>query len=220
VSEVNPRFRTVILDADSTLSGIEGVDWLAERCGNTIAATVRAQTDAAMRGDIPLEAVYGARLAAIAPTRAALVALADAYIAHLAPGAPEVIALGRLAGVRWIIVSGGLRVALLPLAAVLGIDAEDVHAVDVYGDAQGRYCGYDEASPLARAGGKQAVVRALGALPGPVLAVGDGSTDAELRGVADAFWAYTGFVRRLPVVAGADAEISSFAALWDALTAD
>ncbi len=220
MSGLRVRYRTVILDADSTLSAIEGVDWLAEQRGEAVAATVRAQTDAAMRGELPLEAVYGARLRAIAPDRRALVALADAYIAHLAPGAREVIALGRLAGVRWIIVSGGLRAALLPMAAVLGIDTADVHAVDLYGDSNGGYAGFDEASPLARAGGKPAVVRAVGAVEGPVLAVGDGSTDAELRSVVDAFWAYSGFVRRPTVVAQAAAEVTSFAELWDRMTTD
>ena len=31
-----PKFASVVLDVDSTLCGIEGVDWLAERCGGDL----------------------------------------------------------------------------------------------------------------------------------------------------------------------------------------
>ena len=43
-----------------------------------------------------------------------------------------------------------------------------------------------------------------------MLGVGDGATDAMLVGVVDKFAAYTGFARRLSVVARADLEIASF----------
>jgi phosphoserine phosphatase len=217
VSAGPPPFRTVLLDVDSTLSGIEGVDWLAARRGPEVAAAVAAQTDAAMRGALPLEAVYGARLSAIAPTRADLVALAEAYQAQVAPDAAAVIAAGQRAGIRWIIISGGLRTAVLPLAAVLGIPAADVHAVDVVGTAHGIYVGFDGDSPLARAGGKPAVLRSLGPLAAPVLAVGDGSTDAELAREVAAFWAFTGFVVHPAVVASAARTVGSFAELGEAL---
>src|SRR3569623_1791735 len=53
-----PRFGTVVLDVDSTISGIEGIDWLARRRGEIIAHKGASRTDAAMRGEIPLESVY------------------------------------------------------------------------------------------------------------------------------------------------------------------
>jgi hypothetical protein len=40
--------------------------------------------------------------------------------------------------------------------------------------------------------------------------VGDGSTDAAVRGVVDNFFAYTGVARRESVVAVADAEAKNF----------
>src|SRR5262249_28185501 len=67
---VNALFATVILDVDSTVAGIEGIDWLAQRRGPDVAAKIAQLTDDAMRGTLPLEAVYGARLDAIRPTRA------------------------------------------------------------------------------------------------------------------------------------------------------
>ena len=52
-----------------------------------------------------------------------------------------------------------------------------------------------------------------GALPRRILAVGDGATDLAIRPAVDAFAAFTGFVRRAPVVASADVVIDSFAQL-------
>jgi hypothetical protein len=56
-------------------------------------------------------------------------------------------------------------------------------------------------------------------LRAPVAMVGDGSTDAAVRGVVDRFFAYTGVARREKVVAVADAEAESFAALRPLLIA-
>jgi hypothetical protein len=71
-------------------------------------------------------------------------------------------------------------------------------------------------APLAAQNGKPEVVSALvdsGRLRRPLLAVGDGATDAMLVGVADKFGAYIGFARRESVVARADMEVRSFADL-------
>ena len=209
---MTPRFSSVVLDVDSTVAGIEGIDWLAQRRGPDVAARVTALTDRAMAGEVALDAVYGQRLAMIRPTRDEVSALGAQYVEAMAPGVGEAIARLRAAGVRVVLVSGGLREAILPLARRLGLPDDALHAVGVRFDADGGYAGFDERSPLATQGGKPVVVRAL-ALPGPVLAVGDGSTDLAMRGVADAFAAYTGFVRRDAVAAAADHEIDSFARL-------
>lgn len=212
-----PRFSTVILDVDSTLCTIEGVDWLATRRGPEVEAEVQLATDLAMQGALALESVYGSRLAAIAPTRDDIAALAIAYKQALSPGAAEVISAGRAAGVRWILVSGGLRPAILPLAIELGIPAADVHAVEISFHEDGQYAAFDAASPLTRKGGKPVLVRGLHNLARPMLAVGDGATDAELVAVADAFWCFTGVVERPAVLAAASHQITSFAELWNSL---
>src|SRR4029079_8238937 len=56
-----PRFASVVLDVDSTVSGIEGIDWLARRRGGDIATNVARGTADAMRGAIPLEEGSGPR---------------------------------------------------------------------------------------------------------------------------------------------------------------
>ncbi len=207
-----PRFLSVILDADSTLAGIEGIDWLAAIRGPEVGLAVEHATRRAMDGAVALEAVYAERLAMIRPTRAELAALGNVYVRALADGAAECVCALRAAGVRVVIVSGGLRDALLPMAAVLGVSETDVHAVQVRFDASGAVESLDGVQPLATAAGKLAVVGAL-ALRAPALAVGDGMTDAAIKPVVAAFAAYTGFVRRDAVIAAADHEIDSFAAL-------
>ena len=201
-------YRTVILDVDSTVAGIEGIDWLARRRSPALAREVASLTDRAMAGEIALEQVYGERVGRVAPSRDDVAALAEAYLAALAPGCADAVRRLRERGARIVLLSGGLREAILPLARTLGVPERDVHAVGMRFDAEGRYAGVDP-SPLTTDGGKPAIVRGL-ALERPVLAVGDGNTDLALRGTVDTFAAFVGFVRREPVVREADVVVESF----------
>jgi len=212
MSRPSGPFRALVLDVDSTVSGIEGIDWLAARRGDVVARRIKDLTRQAMQGALPLEAVYGTRLAEIRPRREEVDALSRAYVGAIAPGAPEAIARMHHAGVQVVLVSGGVRAALFRLAFHLGLGPSDVHAVSVRFDSLGAYVGYDASSPLTTAAGKARVVAALG-LEGPVIAAGDGATDLAMRDVVDAFVAFTGFVARPGVVENADAVVSSFAEL-------
>lgn len=207
-----PRFATVALDVDSTVSGIEGIDWLAARRGDVVARQVADLTSQAMQGIIPLEQVYRARLEAIRPRRDDIDALSHAYVAELAPGCAGALVSLRHAGVQVILVSSGIRNALLRMALQLEFDVGDVHAVDVWFDTVGAYTGFDTSSPLATSTGKHTLLASL-PLARPLLMVGDGATDLATRGAVDAFAAYTGFVSREAVVRQADVVIPSFTAL-------
>ncbi len=195
-----PRFHTVLFDCDSTLTTIEGVDELARDHPE-----VHALTEAAMRGEVPLEEVYGRRLEIVRPSRAAVDALARLYLETIVPGARETVRALLDAGVRVRVISGGLRPAIIAVARELGIADDDVAAVDVYFSADGAYAGYDVASPLARSGGKRVVVEEwLPELPRPILMVGDGATDLEVQGLVDRFVAFAGVVARPAVIEAAD----------------
>lgn len=192
-------FTAVVFDCDSTLAAIEGIDELA----GEHAAAVRDLTDRAMRGEIALEEVYGRRLELIRPTRARVEALGEAYVRALVPDARETVAALLALGRTVRVVSGGLRPPVEAVSAALGLGAEAVAAVGIdFGD-DGAYRGFEAASPLARSGGKETVLRAWG-LPRPVLLVGDGATDLEARPAVDAFAAYMGVIHRPAVAAGAD----------------
>lgn len=205
------RYAAVVLDADSTISGIEGIDWLAARRGSGMQRAVELLTAQAMNGEVRLESVYNHRLALIGASTDDVQALSAAYMAAVAPDAGDAIAALHAAGVVVHVVSGGLRPALLPMTRSLGIADDNVHAVQPIADADGLFTSAAP-SPLSTQSGKAAVVAAL-ALPRPILAVGDGSTDLAMRPAVDAFAAYIGFVRRDAVVAGATLVLDSFAAL-------
>jgi phosphoserine phosphatase len=212
----DPHYASVVLDVDSTLCGIEGIDWLAEQRGGATAGEVARLPTRAMNGEIALDEVYGARLELIRPSAAEITALALAYRRALAPGAPPAVAALLRHGVRVVLVSGGLRQAILPIAAGLRIAPEDVHAVPLRFGRGGGYAGFDASSPLTTQGGKLELVRGLD-LPTPTLAVGDGATDLALRPAVSAFAAFTGFVRRAPVAGAADFELASFDHLLEAV---
>lgn len=209
VATRSPAFASLVLDVDFTLTGVEGIDWLAARRGPAVTALITRLTQQAMSGEIPLENVYGDRLSVVRPTSADLDGLAQAYKDGLAPGAFEAVHRIRAAGVRVVLVSGGIWQAILPLSSSLGFADDDLHAVRVYCDEEGEYVGYDTDSPLATAQGKPTVVAGLG-LPEPVLAVGDGATDLAMRPIVDTFAAYTGFAQHEAVVRNADHVVNSF----------
>ncbi len=204
------RYSSVVLDVDSTLTRIEGIEWLAERRGPSVAHAVAEMTRRAMEGTISLDSVYGARLSLVQPSRSDVDALGDAYSAGVVAGARLAIGEMQAAGIRVVAVSGGVRQAVARFAISLGIGDRDVYAVTLRFTSSGAYAGFDETSPLARRGGKPVVVRGLG-LSRPIIGVGDGSTDAEMKTMAgegapavDAFAAFVGVASRPAVVAVAD----------------
>ncbi len=192
-------FASVVFDCDSTLVAVEGIDELS----GPFRAQITALTDAAMDGSVPLEEVYGRRLAVIQPTREQVEEVGRTYVRTLMPHARETMAALRWLGKRVRIVSGGLLPAVLAAARELGMEDADVGAVAIHFGAEGAYAGFDAASPLARSNGKAQVIGAWN-LPRPALLVGDGATDREARPAVDAFAAYTAVAARPAAMEGAD----------------
>ncbi|MDZ4843777.1 MAG: HAD-IB family phosphatase [Hyphomicrobium aestuarii] len=203
------RFGAVAFDCDSTLSSVEGIDELARRSG--CFDEIEPLTAMAMDGRLTIDQVYGRRMDLVRPDRAALDWLAGLYIETVTTGAAETIMTLREAGVAVHVVSGGLRPAILPLAAHLGIAPHDVHAVDVSLGPDGNYLGYQTGSPLTRPDGKAAVCRELAARHGPVAMIGDGTTDVAARSGGAFVVGYGGVVARDAVRASADVFVTDAA---------
>lgn len=195
-------FEIVCFDCDSTLSRVEGIDELARRSG--MFDQVAALTNAAMNGELALEAVYARRLELIKPDKAAIDWLAQLYIDEVVPGAREAIAELQQQQKQVHIISGGLRQAILPLAEFLGVPAEQVHAVDIEFTDTGEYRGFSEASPLAYSGGKAEVCRQLNHGAGKLVMVGDGKTDLEAKQAGAVVIGFGGVVARDAVKDQAD----------------
>jgi phosphoserine phosphatase len=208
------RFSTVVFDVDSTLSGIEGIDWLAERRGAEVAATVAALTARAMEGEAELQSVYGKRLELVRPSREDVSALGEAYVSAITPQAKAVISELQSKHVGVHLVSGGIAQAVNRLAGELSVPLANVHAVGAYFDDSGQYAGYDRESPLTQHSGKRALLATLH-LEKPVLMLGDGVTDLEAAPAVDSFVAFTGYASRPAVIAGADHAISELGQLLE-----
>jgi phosphoserine phosphatase len=210
-------FQRVVFDCDSTLVTVEGIDELARLKG--LSEQIAELTRQAMDGLIPLEQVYAKRLDMLQPTRAELVRVGRVYRRTLVPQAAEVVAALQEAGLDVAIVSGGLKAAVLDLAASLKVPAANVHAVAVEMDElQGEWWNYlryrysgnpDERylafapTPLAESDGKVAVLKSLGSDKRTMM-IGDGSTDLATRDVVRLFVGFGGVERRQAVADAAD----------------
>lgn len=205
--------RLIIFDCDSTLSAIEGIDELARLRGPQVYAEVEAQTRDAMEGRISVESVFGRRLALIRPRREDITAIARRYIEEVEPTALATVTRLKAGGWTPVILSGGFRPIIAPLAAHLGIVR--IEAVDLHFGAAGEYAGYDERYPTTRSGGKPEIITALRRelSPARTVMVGDGVSDLEAKPVVDQFIGFGRYVERAKVRAGAHAFVRSLAEL-------
>ena len=172
------NFDIICFDCDSTLSKIEGIDELAKLVG--LGDELAELTNLAMNGVVPLEAVYEKRLALIQPKQSDIDAIAQQYIAEMVDGVTEVFNILSEHGKEIHIISGGLRQAILPLAALLNVPEQRVHAVNIYFNEDGSYQDYERSSPLARTGGKADIVSQI-KKEYSIAVIGDGKTDMEAK---------------------------------------
>lgn len=195
-------FNIICFDCDSTLSAVEGIDELARQSGAF--EQVADLTNQAMNGEIALEDVYGKRLQLIQPDQQAIDRLAELYLAHMVAGVIDVMETLQQAGKEIHIISGGIRQAILPLAQRLNISEDQVHAVDILFDQQGRYQGFDQQSPLARNGGKAEICRQIVPPGKSAVMIGDGNTDLEVKQAGVTVIGFGGVVARGQVRQQAD----------------
>ncbi len=205
--------KLVIFDCDSTLSAIEGIDELARGRGPQVFAEVEAMTMAAMEGKIAVEDVFARRLEIIRPRLADVTAVGRQYVEQVEPTALATIGQLQAAGWTPMILSGGFRQVIAPLARHLGIMR--VEAVDLWFDPAGNYAGYDTKFPTTRSGGKPELIAAVKRELAPVrtVMVGDGVSDLETCDEVDLFVGFGRYIERAKVKAGAHAFIHSMAEL-------
>lgn len=207
---------TYVFDFDSTLVRIETLEALADIAlegspdGGSIRAEIARLTDQAMAGELGFGEALRRRLALLPLTHAHVQALADRILDEGTPSVRKNLAFFKANADRIVILSGGFREIIAPIAERLGVAPDRVLCNDLTYDADGRVTGVDGANPLSEAGGKPQVIKALN-LPSPIVVVGDGWNDAEVKlaGAADRFYAFTEIVRRPTVVEAADAETAS-----------
>ncbi|QTC93027.1 phosphoglycerate dehydrogenase [Brevundimonas goettingensis] len=207
---------TFVFDFDSTLVRIETLEALADiaLAGHPEADNVRAEiaklTDQAMSGEVDFGTALRRRLALLPLTRAHVEQLADRILDEGTWSVRRNLRFFQENADKIVILSGGFREIIAPVAEGLGVAPERVLANDLVYNAEGRVTGVDDQNPLSWDNGKPKVIEALG-LARPIVMVGDGWNDAEVKlaGAADRFYAFTEIARREKVVAVADAEAPS-----------
>jgi phosphoserine phosphatase len=205
--------KLICFDCDSTLSSIEGIDELARLRGPEALAFVEALTEDAMNGRIPIEDIFARRLDLIRPGAREAAIVGRRYIEAVEPTARGTIATMAAMGWTPVIVSGGFRQTIHPLAEFLGVSR--VEAVDLYFTGDGTYRDYDRSYPSTRTGGKREIIASLRSelRPEKVVMVGDGMSDLETRPSVDLFVGFGGFVTRERVRREAAAFVTSLAAV-------
>ena len=203
--------KLICFDCDSTLSSIEGIDELARLRGPDVFKRIEKMTEDAMNGLIRIEDVFGLRLKAINPTRADAAGVGRRYIETVEPTAKATIERLRSRGWTPVIVSGGFRQIIQPLAEHLGVAR--IEAVDLAFAPDGTYDGFDASFPTTRSGGKPEIISSLRAelSPEKVVMVGDGASDLETLPVVDLFIGFGGYVARDKVKRNSPAFVTSLA---------
>ncbi|MES2972450.1 MAG: phosphoserine phosphatase SerB [Pseudomonadota bacterium] len=186
-------FKLVAFDMDSTLINIECVDEIADAAGRK--AEVAAITEAAMRGEI---ADYKESL------RRRVALLKGVTVAHmeevynnrlqLNPGAAELVAACKKAGMKVLLVSGGFTFFTDRVRDRLGIDftrsnllgiKDGVLTGEMVDQPWGDICDGSEKRIMLLE-----TCDALGIKPSEAIAMGDGANDLLMMGVAGLSVAY------------------------------
>lgn len=181
-----PPYEHVFFDCDSTLTAVEGIDTLADAVGKKW--RVEVLTQAAMNGELELEAVYEKRLRAVRPTRQQVQHIRQVYKRHVVEDATAVISALHSLGHQVYIISGGLAEPVSEFGLYLGVPRQNIRAVDLnYNQLSGRwwendpnqtrYMGYEAGALTISEGKAQVISELLGPQKGRVLLVGDGQSD-------------------------------------------
>lgn len=187
------HFKLAAFDMDSTLIGIECIDEIAALAGK--GDEVAAITEAAMRGEITdFRDSLRRRLALLAGTPAAVLERVATERLRLNPGARELCAAFKAAGLKLVLVSGGFTYFTRIVAAELGMDFVRSNELEIAdGVLTGRVVMQDWGDVCDGAEKRRMLLQcceAIGCTPAQAIAVGDGSNDLPMMGEAGLSVAY------------------------------
>jgi len=188
--------KIVLFDLDSTLVGIEGLDFLAEKKG--VGESVKNLTLRSMNGEIPVEQVMPVKMQIISPSGEDMEFLADEYKNQVVQDAAKVIEELKKVGIQVGILTGNFYPAVIPLPQKLGIDLQNVFANELKFSEDGSSLGYRENNNLMHSSGKAEVIGSLRRQYKHIIHVGDSMGDLEAG--ADMFVGFGGVNLRQPVL--------------------
>jgi phosphoserine phosphatase len=179
------NFKLIAFDMDSTLINIECIDEIADAVG--LKAEVAAITEATMRGEIAdFKTSLRRRVALLKGVSLASMERVYAERLQLNPGATELVATCKKAGMKVLLVSGGFTFFADRVAARLGIDyaksnqleaIEGVLTGQLLDQPWGDICdGEEKRKTLLE------TCTLLGIQPSQAIAMGDGANDLPMMG--------------------------------------
>ena len=180
-------FKLIAFDMDSTLINIECVDEIADAAGRK--AEVAAMTEAAMRGEInDYKASLRERVALLKGVTVAQMDQIYAERLRLNPGAAELVAACKQAGLKVLLVSGGFTHFTDRIRDHLGIDYTRANVLEIEAGAlTGRMVNQPWGDICDGAEKRTMLLEtcaALGINPSQAIAMGDGANDLPMMEVA------------------------------------
>ena len=181
-------FGLLVMDMDSTLITIETIDELADLVGRK--AEVAAVTAQAMRGEIEYDESLRRRVAVLKGLDESELDRVYRERVRLSPGAEDLIAEAKRAGMRILLVSGGFTHVTDRLKARLGLDYTRSNTLKVAG---GKLTGEVEGRIVNADGKREALLAAREELKlgkERIIAIGDGANDLKFMSEAGVSIAY------------------------------
>lgn len=207
---------TLIFDFDSTITSVEALDVLAANCLNGLPdqqdriKSIHEITESAMQGRMGFDEALQRRLNLLPLQRQHIVALTEFLSEKISTSFIRHLDFFRKNQGRIYVISGGFKEFIVPVVAQLQIPENCVFANTFLWSEDDRLIGFDALNPLSQKQGKIRLLQSLH-LPMPLVVIGDGFTDAEIKqaGVADRFYLYAEHTHRVHLEAMADAVIYS-----------